>query len=236
MGQQHEQQQQKEFTKIKDLENKIRSISKGSHSLYINSIFKKMSTNLENAKIFYEFLIAQHNNQNVSFNTTLSYIKILSFFSEYSHYKDFKKINKDDIIDFLNSGRKNDLEDPSHKWIGTYNTKHMILNRFFRWMYNVYSSKDGFYEIDPKKWKIPKCMQGIKQFTKKEKATYKPSDIWTDEDHVLFLKYCPDKRYRCYHSMTNDTSARPDELLNLKIKDVKFKVSSTTECNMQKLI
>ena len=80
MGQQHEQQQEqqqqqkKEITKIKDLENKIRSISKGSHSLYINSIFKKMSTNLENAKIFYEFLIAQHNNQNVSFNTTLAYI------------------------------------------------------------------------------------------------------------------------------------------------------------------
>ena len=28
--------------------------------------------------------------------------------------------------------------------------------------------------------------------------------------------------------MANDTSARPHELLNLKIKDIKFKISSTT--------
>jgi integrase len=72
-------------------------------------------------------------------------------------------------------------------------------------------------------------MQGTKQLARKEKATYKPSDMWTDEDHVLFLKYCPEKRDRCYHSMANDTSARPDELLNLKIKDIQFKVSSTTD-------
>ena len=37
-------------------------------------------------------------------------------------------------------------------------------------------------------------MQGIKQFPRKEKSAYKPSDIWTDEDHALFLKYCPEKR------------------------------------------
>ena len=97
-----------EFAQIENLENKVRSICKGSHSLYINSMLKKMSTNLQNAKIFYEFLIAQYNNQNVRFNTTFTYIKILSIFSEFSHYKDFKKITKDDIIDFLNSVRKNE--------------------------------------------------------------------------------------------------------------------------------
>jgi integrase len=70
-------------------------------------------------------------------------------------------------------------------------------------------------------------MQGIKQLARKEKSTYKPSDIWTDEDHAIFLKYCPDKRNRCYHAVANDTSARPSELLNLKIKDIQFKVSST---------
>jgi hypothetical protein len=71
-------------------------------------------------------------------------------------------------------------------------------------------------------------MQGLKQFTRQEKSTYKPSDIWTDQDHALFLKYCPEKRDRCYHAMCIDTSARPHELLNLKIKDIKFKTSSTT--------
>ena len=217
-----------EFAQIENLENKVRSICKGSHSLYINSMLKKMSTNLQNAKIFYEFLIAQYNNQNVRFNTTFTYIKILSIFSEFSHYKDFKKITKDDIIDFLNSVRKNDLEDPTHKWIGTYNTRHMILSKFFRWIYNVYFFKDSSYEIDSKKWITPPCLQEIRQFHRKEKATYKPSDIWTDEDHALFLKYCPSKRDKAFHAMANDTSARPHELLNLKIKDIKFKISSTT--------
>lgn len=69
-------------------------------------------------------------------------------------------------------------------------------------------------------------MQGIKQLSRKESSTYKPSDIWTSEDHALFLKYCPEKRDRCYHTMANDTSCRPHELLALRIKNIKFKVSS----------
>ena len=72
----------------------------------------------------------------------------------------------------------------------------------------------------------PQFMQGIKPFPRKEKSVYKPSDIWTDEDHILFLRYCPDKRDKCYHAMANDTSERPHKLLNLKIKDIIFKLSS----------
>jgi hypothetical protein len=40
------------------------------------------------------------------------------------------------------------------------------------------------------------------------------------------LKYCPSKRDKAFHAIANDTSARPHELLNLKIKDIKFKKSS----------
>jgi hypothetical protein len=210
---------------INDSEKKIKYIFQGSHHLYLDSIFKKMSsTNLQNAMIFYDFLITEHNIQNVKLNTTLTHVKTLSLFSEFLHYKDFEKITKSDIIDFLNSSRKIESEDPSHKWIGTYNTRHMVLNKFFRWFYSQYQNN----EMDQKKLITPLCMQGIKHFPRNEKSTYKPSDIWTDEDHALFLKYCPEKRNRCYHAMANDTSARPHELLNLKIKDIKFKISSTT--------
>lgn len=51
---------------------------------------------------------------------------------------------------------------------------------------------------------------------------YKPSDMWDAEDNFLFLKYCPSPRDRCYHAMEVDTSARPHELLKLRIKDVEF--------------
>ena len=64
---------------INDSEKKIRYIFQGSHHLYLDSIFKKMSsTNLQNAKIVYEFLITEYNIQNVKLNTTLTHIKILS--------------------------------------------------------------------------------------------------------------------------------------------------------------
>src|SRR5262249_17271794 len=37
--------------------------------------------------------------------------------------------------------------------------------------------------------------------------------------------YCPSKRDRCYHAMANDMSARTHEILNLKIKDIVFKIT-----------
>jgi hypothetical protein len=41
----------------------------------------------------------------------------------------------------------------------------------------------------------------------------------------LFLKYCPTKRMKCYHTMSRDLSCRPDQLLKLRIKDVTFKIT-----------
>jgi hypothetical protein len=43
-----------------------------------------------------------------------------------------------------------------------------------------------------------------------------------DAGGFLFLKYCPDKRLRCYHIMGRETSGRPHELLALKIGDIIF--------------
>jgi len=102
----------------------------------------------------------------------------------------------------------------------------MVLNKFFRWLYNQYNYEHNNGELDQKNWITPACMQGIKQLSRKETSIYKPSDIWTSEDHTLFLKYCPEKWDRCYHAMANDTSCRLHELLVLRLKDIKFKVSS----------
>jgi integrase/recombinase XerD len=49
--------------------------------------------------------------------------------------------------------------------------------------------------------------------------------MWTSEDDLLFLKYCPSKRMKCFHMMARDTSCRPHELLKLRIKDVNFKIT-----------
>lgn len=186
--------------------------------------------NLQNATILYEFLQSEHNLQNVKPSTISTHIKAICLFNKFVGYKDFVKITKEDIITYLGSLKKKESDDISHKWIGTYNAKQMVLNKFFRWLYNYfyqeYKNNNNGQELDQKNWITPPCMQGIKQLARKETSTYKPSDIWTSEDHALFLKYCPEKRDRCYHAMANDTSCRPHELLSLKIKDIKFKVSS----------
>jgi hypothetical protein len=53
--------------------------------------------------------------------------------------------------------------------------------------------------------------------------------LWSKEDDILFLKYCPSKRDRCHHIIARDTSCRPHEILKLKIMDVVLK----TTCNYQ---
>lgn len=78
-------------------------------------------------------------------------------------------------------------------------------------------------EPDYNKRIMPSCTNGIMQLPKKDKNSYTPSDLWDAKDHAIFLKYCPGKRDRAYLSMANDTSARPHELLNLKICGVVFK-------------
>lgn len=104
-----------------------------------------------------------------------------------------------------------------HKWIGTYNAYRIHLLRFFKWLYNP--------DIEPDKRTEPEIIQNIAKLKRKEKSIYKPTDLWTPEHDLLFLKYCPSKRNKCYHAMAYDTGCRPHELLKLRIKDVVFKLT-----------
>lgn len=90
--------------------------------------------------------------------------------------------------------------------------------KFFKWLYNSSQS-------DHKERETPECMQGIKKQSRKNTTSYKPDDIWESRDHAIFLKYCPLKRDRCYHAMAVDMSAWPHEILNLRIKDIKFHIN-----------
>src|SRR5919197_2538327 len=73
-------------------------------------------------------------------NPRPSYIKYtIQFLSELSKavgiQKRFEDYTKDDVMLYLDSCRKSEIEDPLHKWIGTYNTKRIILIRFFKWLH-----------------------------------------------------------------------------------------------------
>jgi hypothetical protein len=127
-----------------------------------------------------------------------------------------KHMDRDDVLAFLDSYRKTDASDPLHKWIGTYNLYRTVFITFFKWLH--------YPDIESNKRPKPAVVENIPQLKRKEKSIYKPSDLWTQEDDLLFLKYCASKRDRCYDAISRDLSCRPAEILDLRIRDVHFKI------------
>jgi hypothetical protein len=128
-----------------DLEKRIESLTACALPYY-NSIFKDLyQANRKNAEILCDFISTEYTNQNIKTSTKLTHIKVICWFSKYLDHKNFQLVTRDDIIDYLGSMRKSETQDPTHKWIGTYNTRQMILSKFFRWLHNK-------NEHDSKKW------------------------------------------------------------------------------------
>jgi integrase len=165
---------------------------------------------------------------NAEVNPSVNYRRdIIRCLAKFCHFKqsfcpkeraNLKYVNRKDVLAFLDSLRKSEIADPLHKWIGYYNLYRIHLTRFFKWLY--------FPDIELDKRPKPLVVGNIQQLNRKEKSIYKPTDMWTPQDDLLFLKYCPSKRMKCFHIMAKDTSCRPHELLKLRIKDVNFKVTS----------
>ncbi len=187
---------------------------------YVNSLYKELTEiSPNNARIMCNYIEAEKVEINIKESTKTDKIKKLCWLSRYLNHKSFNNMTKQDVVNYLNSVRRPESEDPGHRSIGTYNGIRIVLLKFFRWLYNP-------DEPDHRKRATSPCMKGIKELRRKERSPYQPEDMWKSEDHEIFLKYCNVPRDRCWHAMANDTSARPHELLNLKIKDVIFKKSN----------
>ena len=136
--------------------------------------------------------------------------------AKYCKKEDIRKVTREDVLSYLDSLKKAETQDPMHKWIGTHSLHRIIIIKFFKWLY--------YSEIEPKKRPKPNVVENIPKYKRKEISIYKPTDLWGTEDDLLFLKYCPSKRDRCYHTISRDLSCRPHEILNLQIKDIVFKI------------
>jgi hypothetical protein len=51
-------------------------------------------------------------------------------------------------------------------------------------------------------------IENIPLLKRKEQSIYKPTDLWTVEDDLLFLKYFPNKLDRCYHDIAKETDRK----------------------------
>jgi integrase len=197
------------------LDRKIDLATAGLHRFIFKHITQKISP--ENALSIVEYILAMKVETNIS-DTYRSYtIQTLSLLSRFSMSKPFIQMTREDVLLYLDGSRQSDTLDPLHKWIGTYNLRRIVLRRFFKWLY--------YPNDEPKKRKVPAVIEGIPMLKRREQSIYKPDDLWTLEDDLLFLKYCPNKRDRCYHAIARDTSCRPHEMLKLRIKDVVFKTA-----------
>jgi integrase len=197
------------------LEQKIHQISKYQKPYIANSLKIVSQKSPSNVKVVCDYIFAEQNEINIKESTKEGKIKCLVRFSTYLSHKSFENISKQDVLDYLTSLKKPEATDPQHKSIGTYNSRQMILLKFFRWLYNPNESAARRL--------TPDCMKGIKRLPRMEKSAYKPSDLWTEEEHEVFLRYCPSIRDKLYHAMAYDTSARPNELLALRIPDIFFR-------------
>ena len=199
------------------LDRVIDSITRDFSRPAINARLKALTRRSPNAATICDHILAEQTERNIKTSTAEGKIKVLIWLSKNLNDKPFEQMTKQDILGYLNSLRKPISVDPEQKWIGSYNNRLRYYAKFFKWLYN----KD---EPDFRKRTPPPCIQGLRQLPRQGKS-YKPSDMWDSREHAVFLRYCPNVRDRCYHAMANDMSARPHELLNLKIKDIVFKVT-----------
>ena len=194
------------------LDKKIEDVTAGLQPHFSNCLHSIIE---ENALTITNYIQAMMTETNLSDNYRKGVIKLLYIFSKYNKDKPFRVVTKEDILAFLDSFRRSEASDPMHKWIGTYNTYRIHLLRFFKWLY--------YPDVEPDRRPKPKIIENIPHLKRKEKSIYKPTDLWTTEDDLLFLKCCVSKRTKCFHAMAHDTGCRPHELLKLRIRDITFK-------------
>ncbi|MDQ6667310.1 MAG: hypothetical protein M3Y53_03670 [Thermoproteota archaeon] len=201
------------------VERKMEAAADGLSLDCLNLLFKKVFPySPTNAKTIADYVLALRAETNPADHYRTDLIHLLTTFSMFfKNQKTFIEISRDDLLAFLDSFRKAESVDPLHRWIGTYNVYRIHLMRFFKWLY--------YPDIEQKQRSKPAIIENIPQLKRKEKSVYKPTDLWTEEDDSLFLKYCPSPRDRCYHTMSRDSAARPHELLKLRIRDVVFKIA-----------
>jgi integrase/recombinase XerD len=196
-------------------DRKVELITAGLRPYHARSLRNESEVSRHNAMIICDYIVALNVEINLSDNYRIANIGLLVHFCKFHNQIPFKDITREDILSFLNSSRKPESVDTIHKWIGTYNHHRIHLMRFFKWLY--------YPDIEADKRPKPAVIENIPQLRRKEKSIYKPADLWTNEEDLLFLRYCPSSRIRAYHAVARDTGCRPHEILNLKIKDLVFK-------------
>ena len=201
-----------------EIDKRIESVTKGLPEYTQKQLIELYSLSPENILTIVNYILAQKTEVNIADTYRLNILSTLIVLSKFLGHKPFGAMTEEDILLYLDSLRKPEASDPLHKWIGTYNEKRNRLVKFFRWLSNPNKI--------PSDRPTPEFLKRIPTLKRKEQSIYKPGDLWSKEEDLLFLRYCPSKRDKCYHAISRDSSARPHEILGIKIREIHFKLTS----------
>jgi integrase len=143
-------------------------------------------------------------------------------------YKPFKKMTRDDFhaeqepYGYLHSLKKTFEEDPKENWVNSYKGRYDRFLAFWKFLTQPDVKREE--RQDPSQVKLNRRPKH-KPVNKKRRTR---EQLWGPEEHVVFLKYCEDKRLSCAHAMAVEIGCRPGELLDLKLGDIKVETIAST--------
>lgn len=115
----------------------IDRITVGSKPYFKKTLQKLTTTNPENCLTICSYILSEITEMNIKQSTKEGKLKVLVWLSNFLGNKPFSQMTKQDILSYLDSLRRPSSDDTNQKWIGSYNSRQMIFNKFFRWLYNI---------------------------------------------------------------------------------------------------
>ena len=178
-------------------------------------------TNQTNRQIindFYEYL----QNIDTSENYQNGMLKVLIRYAVHlgGNTTFFQVQEKVQVLDFLDSKRKSDKNDPDKKWITTWNDYLWRLKYFYRWLYNA--REKGINANGYDDWNTPTFIN-LKMKRTKRLSPYLETEIWERDELATIIKYESYKRNKAVLALLWDLDARPHEITLLKIKHLRLR-------------
>lgn len=130
-------------------------------------------------------------------------------------------MTKEDIVDgYLRSLKRESSDDPEEKWVNTHNRRGTKYLAFWKWCTQC--------NVRREERQTPPQLKGFRSAKRKAKTSVKREDLWTPEEHAVFLNRCEDLGLACFHAIALETGGRPSELLELKLGDIKVETVPST--------
>lgn len=206
------------YSKDEILNKRLETVVEGCKP-HVQKLVKELSE--ENKRTLADFIMDGIVQSNIKPNTKTAHIKnfvyLVRFWRKPKIEISIKDMKKEHINGYMQSLIRPQSTDPDQKWIRTSNNRAMTYTKLFRFL----AAPDKKPKERPKPATID-VISGIVFYEPKEKSPVKPEHLWTDEMDAIFIKYCPDKRLAFYHTLADDTSGRPHELLSRRIGEVKM--------------